>query len=207
MAVNDVYKVRVYTKIATQNAFNVGYWQTLTETGSGATLAQLVAFFDARFAAPYKAYMADSAEYMGVGVQKISPAPIQAEGFTTANRGFGGVEEEMLPPAVAYVITMRTQFAGRKFRGRKYLPFWPETRSTSGTPDNTAATQAGTLAGLWFAQALSVGTVPNQSSLAGVLYHRSTDTTNIILNATPRLEWGTQRRRSRINRADQPAFS
>lgn len=57
-------------------------------------------------------------------------------GAGTASVGTGGAT--MLPPQVALCVTLRTALAGRRFRGRTYLPGWASA-ANSATGTATAA--------------------------------------------------------------------
>jgi hypothetical protein len=87
------------------------------------------------------ALMPTSVALSQVGVRDISQPSMPefvSAGAAVAGTATGG---KMLPPQIALCVTLRTNKAGRSFRGRQYIPGWHDT-ALSATGGATAAATA-----------------------------------------------------------------
>lgn len=205
MALNDIWLVRVVNSLLLtgQNrvvAFNLLHYRVFAETGSGATAANVAAAMEGPLAPVYRAIFDSETFHLGVLATKIFPFP---SGATAGNTGLAGggtrAPGEKQPSMNSGIITKRTALAGRKFRGRVYIPFPLED-------DNTATGQTSVLYGsllLGIADALiaprTAGSGGNTADLQPCIYHgpvgappRFTDCTSMVT----RIYWGTQRKRN-----------
>lgn len=193
---NDVYRVVLLSAAGNQLAFNVRHYVVSNKLGTGATDAQFAASADTTYAAALKACMSSVAEYRGVAVGKIWPLPPTIGVTGTVGNGFGAIAGDPLPFTTSGLLNFRTGFAGRKYRGRMYVPFPPEARNdANGDPD---VTYQGLLATL-LAQALltiTTGVGGNTNDFKPCIWHEATKTTDVITTGLVRKEWATQRRRS-----------
>lgn len=73
-----------------------------------------------------------------IGLRSINVAN-QAEVPATVAGAAGTSSTPMLPQQVAAVVTVRTALAGRRFRGRVYLPGWAQIAGASSSAFTTAA--------------------------------------------------------------------
>jgi hypothetical protein len=146
MAMNDIWKVLIVT--ANVPNFQVGintlYFVEGANTGAGTDAPGMALTFSTAIAALYKAVMPGTATYRGVSAQKLALAPLApAPSITLA--GVGTAAGNSAPNQVAAVLSLRTAFAGKKFRGRSYIAFPPISFSDV-NGDMTAAAQTAYLA-------------------------------------------------------------
>jgi hypothetical protein len=195
LAVNDVYRVNLYSLLGDQLGKNVLYFKVVSFT-AGATDTNLARALESAVAAPMKALMVIDASWRGVGVQRVQPAPTTLEVFGTVGQGVGTVATPPLPRQLAGLITKRTAFAGRSFRGRFYVPFPGEADNdtAASTPIAGYVTRLNTLGAqiVGFQSELDGGV-----SVAGNygLFNKSSGAFVITTTTTSRTVWATQRRR------------
>lgn len=195
VALNNVYKVRQVCSQQAQAGIMVSHWQAVIIAGTGATETQIATAFDTAFAAAIKAVMVSTALYRGTGTQRIFPPPPLLESVSTAGVGAGGVASDPLPKQVTGLVKLFTPSAGRKFRGRKYIPFPAETDNTVlGVPSAGYIANLTTLANV-FKAIVVAGAGGNTATFQCVIWHRSTSTADFVVNALGAPIWATQRRR------------
>lgn len=114
---------RVWCHTADQAAVNVRYWRVDSHTGNGGNLAQLAALLNAALDDDYKGLLSVGATYRGVQVQRVWPTPPTVAESNVTTAGVGLVAGDMQPKQVSGLITFTTGLAGRKYRGRLYVPF------------------------------------------------------------------------------------
>lgn len=193
--VNDLYVARVYCQLGDQIGINVLFYNTSAKAGTGATDLQIVQSIDSALFAAYKAVLAGAATYRGVIAQKILPLPASLAVSTTANSGVGSATGDPLPRQVCGVITKKTALAGKRYRGRMYIPFPAEgDNDVDGTPTGGYITRSAALAA-----ALLTNVIPggggNTNTLMPVVYSKKGGFNTIITSFLGRAKWGTQRRR------------
>lgn len=203
--VNDILLCKVVCQDAAlvQVAINTLHYQVTSVAGGApnATDALFNTALDNALQAAYKAWMNNNVQYRGVITQKIRPT-ILAPVFTTANAGPGVGGANSTPDQVSGLITLRTAFAGRKFRGRIYPPF-PPTAFVSATGGMTAGgvTAIGNIASsIPTAIATVNGAVTTITTL--IVYHRATFTGDPVQTKAGVTGWATQRRRGMEGRTN-----
>lgn len=195
-AVNDIYRVTVGCQWGVQAGVNVTHWFVSAIGGASVNDSDIAAHFDATFAVLYKPLIHNNSRYEGVKVQKIRPLPVSLAAISTANAGVGTGGAAALPPQVAGLISLRTAFSGRAFRGRIYLPFPGEGDNidATGRPEVLYVNTATTLGtALVTPQVVTAGA--NTATLRCGIYRRSNFTINTVQAAIVRSLWATQRRR------------
>lgn len=150
--------------------------------------------------------------WQDVCASTVSLARVTLRDLRTLNRpefsstvGSNGVDNNnILPLAASLVVTLRTQLAGRSYRGRIYLPGATELHNTS----NGTATQAAADAANLFATLIDALTLQGTEVVLAVRsgYHTVNGVPNVQRNpaiVTPvtshvvrDLVWDTQRRRA-----------
>jgi hypothetical protein len=127
----DIFEVVFGGRQHGQDTRNVVHFRVRTTSGSGApTDAQLEA---AILAGVWVNGMRDemrqqlSSEWslLFTKAQRLSPGPRSAGVVSVEDAGPGSIPGNALPTAVAAVIQKRTAFAGRRYRGRMYVPGIP----------------------------------------------------------------------------------
>jgi len=199
---NEVWQVRIYTQEQAQLGINVLHYRVDSITGVAATDAQLAARMDLLFGPLMTPLMCSAASYRGIGVQRVNPGPPTVEVYANAEEGDGEVAGDPLPKQTCGIITKRTPLAGRRFRGRMYVPFPSE--ASNDTDANPVAGYLAALAALagQVADIVLVGTLPSTSSMTPVIYHRSTQTTTDLVSCSVNDRWATQRRRGDYGRTN-----
>jgi hypothetical protein len=206
MAIGDVYESRVVCSTSSQISVNVYHHQVVDESPAPASLLAIATAFDSRVAVLYKSMMTDQATYRGVGTRRVRPFPPSTEVAFTGSQGTGGNLQDPLPKQVSGLITFRTAFGGRAFRGRKYIPFPAE--SSSGPAAQPLPLYVSGL------QAIGDACLPlmlvqdgaNFTNLQFVVFHRSGGTGTPIILAVGRPQWATQRRRGDFGRPNDAPF-
>src|SRR5215475_589959 len=203
---NDIYQVKHVAFSGQQYAFIVRHWLVQNVTGTGMTDAALATAFDNLFAPLLKPLITASASYYGTQVQKIWPLPIFIPAGTSANTGIGTAAVNSLPKQTCGLISLRTAIAGRKGRGRLYVPFPSVGDDTAaGAPVAGYVTRLNTL-GAQLNVAQTLGVAPNQVTLRSVVYHRALHTTDAIITCISSNLWATQRRRGDYGRVNVAPF-
>lgn len=209
MPAGDVYQWTAYVSFGDQTAVLRRYYQVPEngESGTGATQALMVANLDSLLGPPLKALMSGSATYKGSGICRIWPRPQTRTTYITSGAGDGTVVGDQMPRMVCGLVSLRTFFAGRKYRGRMYVPFAAEAdNAPPGKPSTSYLTRLDTLGGLLISVRNNIGTAPNQTTLTPVLAQiRYTGTApnrtmlapvcNVYEGFVSRTYWATQRRR------------
>jgi len=189
MAINDIYAVTLRQRLHAQVCLNVSHWrETATGTGNGAlVLAQDIV----NVLLPLqKSVQSAELTYEGVQVQKIYPLPATNPIINTTGNGTATVGGSSLPTSVAGVITKRTNFAGRKYRGRVFV---------AGVPvgsENDSQLSAGVMTAwqiLADSYALNKGT--SGWTWSPVIWHRVSKTSDDVIAGIARQILRNQRRR------------
>jgi len=149
--------------------------------------------------------MSSDASYRGLTLQKIDPPPASDRFISTQGQGPGAAASPVMSTQTAGVISLRTGIAGRRNRGRTYVPFPSEgANEANGKPNATYLVDLGALGTqLAGVQVIAPGG-GNSCNLVPQVYSRTFDSFRTISSYLVRTEWGTQRRRSQINRGDLP---
>lgn len=201
MAIDDLVKVRVVCYIANQISVNVYYYKVSNVLGAPVSNGVCGAI-DSAFAPLYKACLNTQAKYRGVGMSIFRTTFWFAEETSVANDGAGVGGGLQAPLQSAGLITKQTGFAGRRNRGRAYIPF----HASADVDPTTSAPNAGYQTNLGGVAARITGVFNYESSpgnhveLAPVLARKGPGPVlNYILTnitgATTRPKFGTQRRR------------
>lgn len=202
---DDKLEVIAYTRLNSQNGLMV--WQANVDSVTGPNVrlqavADQIALQVGTVLAPL---LTEWAAYLGVSVQKISPD--KGDKFISSQGGAdGNVVGDALSTQTAGVVSLRTGKAGRAFRGRKYVPFPSEAdNTTGGVPSGAYLTKLGNFAGIFLSGIGIDDTVTQEQAVISYglwkpLLNEFREFTAYIV----RKDWGTQRRRSQLNRGDVP---
>lgn len=199
--IDDILEVAFYSLLGEQVAVNVRHYRVYNVEGAGLSDQALANLVSARAAPRYKAWMPASHTYMGCKLQIISPVK-RPHVTSTSNAGAGALASDPLPDQCAAVVKLKTDFVGRKNRGRVYLGGFTEVANGEGNRIE-AATQTQILA--WASDLLNpyVATDGNNGvGLSPIIWQRGLEAYTNITSYQVNASWGTQRRRSTINRPD-----
>jgi len=197
MAVGDVYRARLEYMTPTGVAFNITHWFSTAETAGGVGQLILANAIGTNLGPLLKPLLVTSASFQFTHVQRLTP-PVLAESVSANGNGPGTVAGDALPGQTAGLLTLRTPFAGRRNRGRMYIP-------APGEADNDAlnlptAGYLGRLNNLGTGILTPIIAVAGGASTTIIIGCKSAS--SLLINAyvthVPRAGWGTQRRRSTV---------
>ncbi len=118
----DVVRVRFWCKADDQAAVNTIYY-ICTGPATGAVTDQDAADgLEVTYNPLYKALLANTAEWRGVQVQVLK-TPTLIPAFNNANPLIGTAGAIGMPRQTSSLVQFQSQFAGRAYRGRIYVPF------------------------------------------------------------------------------------
>jgi hypothetical protein len=131
-------------------------------------------FLHTQFAEDIVPTMMNSYTFTGVTIYiGDDPNPPAVEVSSLANV-VGGVASDPEPPNTAAIIRKRTDLAGRRGRGRMYVPGWVNATATTANGLTTAGelTRLQNAANAWYADLIAAGSGGESSGFPYVL-HRS----------------------------------
>jgi len=153
------------------------------------------AFFIAIKAAT-KALMTADGSFVYVAAKKIGVTPPDPEFRSTEAAEAGTAGGDPLPTQVSGIITIQTAFAGRKYRGRMYVPFPSEgMNDVTGKPSAAYLVLLANLANVMLADPVTLTDGGNSIDLEPILWHRATNTFDVVTSARMNQKWATQKRR------------
>lgn len=205
-ALNDIIRIRIATYTPSQAAINTMHYKVIAVAGTSSDTATAATTFDTALSTPYKNIMSDNARYRGLSVQRIFPGIVTVPDIVVASDGPGVVASDLLPGQVSGIGSWRTDLAGRKYRGRVYIPFPAESHNdVTGIPTAAYVTLLDTLLTA-LSVTRTVGGGGNTADLRCVLFHRSTNTSDQIVAQVARPRWATQKRRGNYGRTNPTPF-
>jgi hypothetical protein len=206
--IGDIWRVIAVCESPVQNGLNISHWAT-TFNSSTMTPGAFFDDMDNTLRTLYANWLPDRCRYIGLIYQRIWPTPVLDRANTSHAPVTGTVEEDMLPSQCCGAISLRTGLAGRKFRGRKYIPFPARTMDVgAGTPTVAALALLAPL-GTHYSTPWTVVGGGGVMTMAPVLWHPTDHTYSILSSFTLPNEFTTQRRRGLASKADAliPAFA
>jgi len=129
-AVNDALECRIFCQAQAQASLNVLHYVVVGTGGAGLTLAQAAAPMALTFGALYKVWMPPTADFSGITLQNLT-FPMSSSVVDTASAGPGTTGTELAPRQVSGLIHLRSELAGPRHRGRKYVGFMSSTYLTA----------------------------------------------------------------------------
>jgi len=196
MVANDIVQARFFCYAFDQVAINSVHFRA-SSIVANPTTAHFAALLASTMPALYKALLAPAADYIGLATQKVFPLPKHIPDVETTGIGAGALTGHILPRQTSGIVTKRTAFAGKRYRGRVYVPFPAEdvNQDSVGTPTAAYVTLLNnfkaSLLGNW-----TINTGGNQAVMVPIIYHEDDNTYTDITGSTSQARWGTQRRRS-----------
>lgn len=203
LTVNDVIQAAVYTRQGEQTGVNVFHYRVTSVVGNSVTDDSFAFSYSNTMAPLYKANMPASARFEGVRVQIIHPVT-RPHVIRKNEAGPGLGVGDVIPSQVAMIGWCQTGLASRSARGRCYIPFWTEAdNDVTGFPTANALTRGVALV----VKAYGIHNAAegaDTASAAGGVWSRTLQSFFFATLSGVRSRWGTQRRRSHINRGDPP---
>jgi uncharacterized membrane protein len=203
---NDVVEVRSFISNAEQVAENV--WHVACIAAGTPPLIDLDVGveFGTLLALAYKSIITSNSNYLGTITRVLNRVPTAAAVKDQTLHGVGTVTPPDAPRQSSGIISWFTAFAGRKYRGRQYIPFPPTSVvQGDGTPGSGYVTVLTNIAtALTGPINISVGARTGTIQLC--VYHRSTKTYTLILGGVGVTKFATQRRRGSYGRPNISPF-
>lgn len=197
VTVGDVMRYDIVTASVLHQCRMTFHARCTVATGGLVEYEELANLIDAAVRPACRAMMVDTTFFEYIEIARLTPLPQSDFKRSSAGVIANLVAQDELPRMNCGIITKKTGIAGKRFRGRVYVPH-------AGEADNFATAQptAGymalmtTLANLTLVPRGYVGGAGNVQ-IDPVLYHRTTRTYNDITAFQVRPYWATQRRRNR----------
>jgi hypothetical protein len=148
---NDIVKIRWYATLGNQASVITHYFNVPAATLIGSWDPALVLTnYLTLIATPARNCMAILAHFDGGSIQIVTVKPYSALIYSNQGNGNGTMTGNPQPTQVCGMVSRRTDFAGRSYRGRIYMPFMSNNAiDTNGLPAITYTN----LLGLFIAQA------------------------------------------------------
>lgn len=193
--VNDILEVKLFTEFEDQLGVNVIHTKVIAVAGTGADFSAALTYLWSTYRPHWRALVNNNCRVARISIQKVFPLPRGAAAYddTSATDGTGGADP--IPAQVSGIITRFTALAGRKYRGRVYIPF-PATvfNATDDTPSAAYVTALDL-----FADDITgtdeIGAGGNTFQMQSCIFHRADNTSTPTLNWRSNKKWATQRRR------------
>jgi len=208
VSVGDTLRVRIGTYTATQAGINTLALAAVDKTGdiSDVQQSQFIASALAQSLAPlYKPLMAADATFQGLSIQTLNTSPKPLPEVNVAEAGVGTAGGDLLPGQASGVLTLKTAFAGPRYRGRIYIPWAAENDNDAGKPTAGYITRLDLLGTYLSAQIVLTG-VAGTLTLEWVVWHRDLGVVTRIDNFRSNMKWGTQKRRGDYGQRNIPPF-
>lgn len=204
--VGDRYSLKLVTQMGNQLGLCVLHATVLVKSGTGATETGIASGWASLLSGPLRDLMSAASSYRGLISQKEAPLPASPPTISTFNQGAGNVASDILPKATAGVLTLRTSFAGRRYRGRMFIP-WPgeSDNDANGFPTGAYNTRLAAL-GAVISATQTVGTAPNTNDMRVVVYSRKFGLVTNVTLTTSGNKWGIQHRRGDFGAANVIPF-
>jgi hypothetical protein len=198
LTLGQYVQMRLYCRANDQIAENVLNYQVVAVGGAGLTLQDMATRVGSIMPASFKALLSNQATYLGLSMQQISGV-VERMAVSKTGAGVGTGGATLLPTQVCGLVSLYDGLAGRKHRGRIYLPFPSGSANDVGAiPTAAYATSVAS----WLATVLSPNHTigPDSTTLELVIYHRPTANGDAVAIDTIDIKWATQRRRSVFGR-------
>jgi len=205
--VSDILELNIVTAHTNQIALQALHYRVMTVAGTGRTLQAMASSIDALLHINFKNIIANPVTYRGVSLTNLT-APRSQPAISTANAGVGTGGASLAPTQVRGLISWYSNLAGRRYRGRTYLPFPPTTAITvDGDPTAGYVTLMDTVRTI-LQGPLTFTSGADSTTLALSIYHRKDipPTASDVVSGVTRNRFATQRRSGAYGRANTPPF-
>lgn len=194
------YQIKVYCQQNDQIGINVRYYTVDSSSGGGLTEQQMVDALSAKYGPMYKTYLPSAARYLGATIQRAAVPMSEPLFVSTTGAGTGEIEADPIPLQAALLVSLYAAAAGRKGRGRMYLPFWSEAHNGVDGKPTIVATDIAVSIGLLFSQSQTLINGSASNVVAPQLWERTGNVFRPITRQAVAAKWATQRRRGNYGR-------
>lgn len=195
MAVGDILQVTFLCRFGDQVGLNVRHYRVSAQTLNPPTFQATADALSTIFGPLYRDCLSDKAVYGLTRVQKIRPTPPTLPIESAIGFGAGNRPGDPLPKQVSGLISLRTMFAGRAFRGRAYIPFPDEQANDATAVPTPGYIIAITALGSAMIMSRTVVEGANSWTLDPIIFNRVSGGFTVLLAHQERTVWATQRRR------------
>lgn len=195
--INDsqIIEVKSWCFLEEQAGINVHFFKTSAVT-AGFHLADLCDSLSSQFALHLPGMMSPDAEYLGLQGRVVFPEPISSTLDSIVGRGPGTAIGDPLPKQTCGLIKWQASVAGPRGRGRTYVPFPSSAyNAPSSKPDGAYMSALADFAA-FLTNDITVTGLSGNATLNKVLWNTGGVLEELVIQATPREKWATQRRRS-----------
>lgn len=192
----DIVRLTTFCQQGTQAGINVYHGVVTRTLTGGADLSEILAVWNTEMAAVLKPCLNNQASFKGGAIQNVWPLPVGGVVYSGSSAGAGTGGATALPQQVSGIITWGTILAGRRYRGRSYIPF-PSTaqNDTDDTPTAAYVTLLNAI-GTRIKTGITVVGAAGNSKVSFEVYRRTLPNDSaLIMNYVSRKKWATQRRR------------
>lgn len=207
VAVGDILEVKIACYCRDQLALNLVHCRMTVIPGAAPTYPKLAEGAESIWAVSVKAAINSEADFLGVTIRSVYPAPLGQEYISTLLAGTGGGAGDVLPLQVTGIVTKRTLAPGRKYRGRMYVPFPGEGDSAvTGKPNAGYLTKIDALSSILKSAATATAWGAGVTG-EWIVYRRTTPLdSRAISGTTNQPKFATQRRRGSYGRPNARPF-
>lgn len=198
--VNDVWVAVIQTRQQDQVGLCVTHWACTGQVGLGGSDVVFASILDGRITADFLQNMQSNASYEQTSVSRVRPLPPTKPVIDSTSAAAGTDATDRLPKQVSGLLTKNTAFGGPRYRGRLYMPFPSEGFNDVDGRPNGAYTGRLQTWGTQYFQGMTVTSGADTSSLVPIIYHRDTNTWDVVTSVLVRGRWATQRRRGDFGR-------
>jgi hypothetical protein len=204
LAVGTILEVAYYCRLATkQNAINVMHYRVDTLIPDPITMEQVADAFSGNAGPAYRPMLFNGNSYDGCKVRIPGPLGTAAV-ISRASAGVGtSAGAGQAPTQLCVVASLRAATAPARVRGRQYFGgFTKDDIDISGDPTLGLQTSVNVILNATAINPLVLTIAAANYTFVPVIYRRATLISYPVTSRVVRLYFGTQRRRSEINRGD-----
>lgn len=144
--------------------------------------------------------------FLGAKASMVNVVPKPLSGIALDGTA-GAAVSTVISTQTSGICTLKTALAGRKYRGRFYMPFpVADNVDTDGSPNAGYVADLDTLAGDIVTD-ITITPAGGSSEISPVIWHKATSTFTPVTGHTARKEWATQRRRGQFGRPNSKIIS
>lgn len=206
LAAGDIFEVAYFCRVGgKQNCVNVMHYRVVTPMPDPITTASIAPVISGLAGPVYRSLLHSSNTYDGVKVRIVRPTPTAAVVDRTGSGVGSNVGIGQAPTQLCVVGSLRAATAPPRSRGRQYFGGFTNS-DIDGSGDPTAGVQAlvNTILNVTANNPLVLVIGGVNYTVIPVIWKRGTGSNWDITSRVIRIYFGTQRRRSEINRSDAP---
>lgn len=200
LALNEVWLATYRCRAADQLGLVTCAYRVTSIFGTGATDLDMATVMDANAGTALIPIIGTGAQYVSTQVRRLRPLPAPVPVTVSLSGGAGTATGDLLPRNVSGLVSKQTAFAGRRFRGRGFIPFPTEDHNdATGHPSAGYLTLLNTVRTFLFGNVLVLG-MTNGAQLQATIFHRAGATDDLVTSSSSTAKWAQQHRRGDYGR-------